>query len=213
MVYWILGVVIVQGYLLGSINTALLVGWFYGVDVRQHGSKNAGMTNTLRTIGKLPAIIVTIGDMFKAVIASFIGMQLLGDAFGFEKVGLILGGFGALLGHIWPVYFSFRGGKGVLTAFALILMMNWQIGLLLFALFAIVVAFSKMVSVGSLAAAISFPVFSWFFRREMGLDAFFLSASAMMCILLVVMHRANIRRLLQGNENRLGQSKKKIQPS
>ncbi|MDP4182682.1 MAG: glycerol-3-phosphate acyltransferase, partial [Bacillota bacterium] len=98
----------VIGYLLGSLNSSLIIGKIYGVDVRKHGSGNAGATNTLRTLGKKAALFVTLGDVFKGIIACLLGYFLLGND------GLMSAGIGAIIGHNWPLYFKFKGGKGVL---------------------------------------------------------------------------------------------------
>jgi acyl phosphate:glycerol-3-phosphate acyltransferase len=193
-----------QGYLLGSLNAAILVGKIYGVDVRSHGSGNAGMTNTLRTLGKLPAVMVTIGDMLKAVLACVIGSLILQDLWGFSEVGLMAGGFGAILGHNWPVYFGFRGGKGVLTTFALILMMDYQLALILLGIFLLLVSIFKYVSLGSVVASLGFPVLGYFLRGYLEIDALFILFAAFVSGIVIIKHRANIKRLFQGTENKLG---------
>jgi glycerol-3-phosphate acyltransferase PlsY len=95
------------GYLLGSANSSLIVGKFYGIDVRKYGSGNAGLTNALRTLGKTAALFVTAGDVLKGVIACLVGLMLVGDLPGIGRLGLMVGGVAAILGHNWPVYFSF----------------------------------------------------------------------------------------------------------
>lgn len=207
-------IALILGYLLGSVNSSLLVGKAYGVDVREHGSGNAGMTNTLRTLGKLPAIIVTIGDVLKAVIACAVGYYLMeyfvGDFYGFSNVGLMAGGFGAILGHNWPVFFSFRGGKGVLTTFAFILMMDYRLGLILFLIFLILVVMFRYVSLGSISAAFAFPILAFAMRGYLGIDYMFILFASFVALLIVVRHLANIKRLLSGNENKLGKKAKNI---
>lgn len=199
-------IALLQGYLLGSLNASLLIGKIYGVDVRKMGSGNAGMTNTLRSVGKFAAILVTIGDMLKAVVACMIGGFILKDAWGFSEVGLMFGGFGAILGHNWPVFFGFRGGKGVLTTFAFILMMNLWLGLILFGIFLFLVVIFRYVSLGSLVACLAFPLLSYLFKESFHLDFLFILFATLVSILVVMKHRSNIKRLLQGNENRIGKT-------
>ena len=129
------------GYLLGSLNTSLIVGRFYKVDVRKHGSGNAGMTNTLRTLGKKAALFVILGDIAKGVLAWLAGYFIYGG-----QLGGMLGGTACITGHIWPVFFGFRGGKGVLTAFAVLLMLDWQIALGLLLVFIVILLATRYVS-------------------------------------------------------------------
>lgn len=183
----------ILGYLLGSVNSSLIVGKFYGVDVRKHGSGNAGMTNTLRTLGKLPAILVIIGDVLKAIIACLIGGYFQGEQ------GLMVAGVSAILGHNWPVFFNFRGGKGVLTTLGVILMMSWEIGLILLLIFIIIVAISKYISLGSTLAAILFPVVAILLNKDMD----FIIFGTILAALLIIKHKGNLSRLLKGNENKV----------
>ena len=132
------------GYLLGSLNTSLIVGRFYKVDVRKHGSGNAGMTNTLRTLGKKAALFVILGDIAKGVLACA-GYFIYGG-----QLGGMLGGTACITGHILPVFFGFRGGKRVPTAFAVLLMLDWQIALGLLLVFIVILLATRYVSLGSI---------------------------------------------------------------
>jgi glycerol-3-phosphate acyltransferase PlsY len=185
------------GYLLGSANSSLIIGRFYGVDIRKHGSGNAGATNTLRTLGKFPALLVLSGDAFKGVAACLAGFLIEGDT------GLMAGGLASVLGHNWPLYFGFKGGKGVLTSAAVLLMMDWRIGLFLLGVFAVVVGITRYVSLGSIITAAAFPVLSLVLNKstEFVLFAFFLA------ILVIIRHRANIKRLIEGTESKLRNKK------
>ncbi|MCX7842701.1 MAG: glycerol-3-phosphate 1-O-acyltransferase PlsY [Clostridia bacterium] len=187
------------GYLLGSANASLIVGKFYGVDVRKHGSGNAGATNTLRTLGKKAAILVGLGDVLKGVAACILGLIIAGDA------GLMAGGAGAVLGHNWPVFFGFKGGKGIFTTFAVILMMDWRIGLILLGLFIIIVAITRYISLGSVICAVLFPVVGVL----LGKNAEFIIFAALLGLLAVERHKTNISRLLNGTESKFSLSKKK----
>jgi len=185
------------GYLLGSANSSLIVGKFYGIDVRKHGSGNAGATNTLRTLGKTAALLTTIGDMLKGVIACIIGRFLAGD------VGVMLGGVAAILGHNWPIYFNFRGGKGILTTLAVVLMMDWKIALILLGIFLVVVAITKYVSLGSIIGSALFPVFGIIFGR----GTVFILFALLVGVLAIYRHRSNIGRIINGTESKFGAKK------
>lgn len=189
----------VVGYLLGSVNTSLVVGKFYGIDVRKHGSGNAGTTNTLRVLGKTAAIMVLAGDILKAIIACIAGRIITGG-----DAGVMAAGMGAILGHNWPVYFGFKGGKGVLTSAAVVFMMDWKAGLIVLGVFAVLVAVTRYVSLGSIIAAFLFPVVSLFLGR----DLLFIVFAAAIALLIIARHRANIIRLVKGTESKLGEKSK-----
>ncbi|NLI57621.1 MAG: glycerol-3-phosphate 1-O-acyltransferase PlsY [Clostridium sp.] len=192
------------GYFLGSINTSLIVGKFYKVDVRQHGSGNAGMTNTLRTLGKFPAILVIVGDILKGILACIIGNIILADAAGIHNnFGAMVGGLGAILGHNWPVYFDFKGGKGVLTTFAVIMTIKPLIGLILLGVFILIVFITRYVSLGSIIAAVLFPVASFLMEKEI----IFIIFAGAIGLLVIVRHKSNIERLINGKESKLGTKK------
>jgi len=188
------------GYLLGSLNSSLIVGRFYRVDVRQHGSGNAGTTNTLRTLGKKAALFVLLGDILKGVLSYIGGYLICGDHF-----GGMLGGTAAVIGHVWPVFFGFRGGKGVLTSFAVLLMIDWPVALGLLGVFIIVVAVSRYVSLGSIVAAALFPVAAVLLKRGTEIVIF----SAIIAVLLIAKHHTNIKRLISGTESKFSFKKKK----
>ncbi|MFZ5986304.1 MAG: glycerol-3-phosphate 1-O-acyltransferase PlsY [Bacillota bacterium] len=200
------------GYLLGSANTSLIVGRFYGVDVRKHGSGNAGMTNTLRTMGKLPALLVIIGDILKGVLSCVIGYYILKDAGSIvsfsgvgdiDNMGLLAGGIGAIVGHNWPLYFGFKGGKGILTTFAVVMMSDPLIGLILLGIFIIIVAITRYVSLGSIIAAALFPVAAGVLSGDM----IFVGFAGVIGLLAILRHHSNIGRLLKGTESKLGVKK------
>ncbi len=203
--------VIIIGYLLGSLNTAIIVGRFYGTDIRKHGSGNAGMTNTLRTLGKTAAIFVIIGDILKGVLSFIIGQILIsttpeGSMLNLANIGGMAAGISAIAGHNWPVYFGFKGGKGILTSFAVVMMMDWRLGLILLGIFAVIVAITRYVSLGSIIASAAFPVAALI----KGNGPIFILFSAILAVLAVLRHSANINRLLKGTESKLGQKKKKL---
>jgi len=204
---------LLAGYLLGSANTSLIVGKFYGVDVRKHGSGNAGTTNTLRTLGKLPALLVIIGDLLKGILACVAGYYIFKAGLNAAEpdwlkehmaIGVLTGGTGSVLGHNWPLYFGFKGGKGVLTTFAVILIAAPIQGLILLGIFLVVVALTRYVSLGSIIAAAVFP----FLIAFMGKGLEYIVFAVFVAVLVILRHSSNIKRLLNGTENKLGDKKR-----
>ena len=218
----ILLICMVLGYLLGSLNTSILVGRAYGVNIKKEGSKNAGMSNTMRVLGKKAGIFVILGDVTKGVLACLIGyfvcvwMQDMTVSWRTETIhdglwviptaepiyGMFVGGLGAVLGHNWPVYFRFQGGKGVLTSFAVLLVMDWRPALIALGVFALILLIMRYVSVASMLAAVAFFVLYMVANRQ-ALDWFLVTIVGAMCLLVIVMHHSNIKRLLKGEEHRL----------
>lgn len=199
----------VAGYLLGSLNTSVIVGRFYGKDITAYGSKSAGLTNTLRVLGKTAAVFVLIGDIAKGIVACLIGLWLgvyLASGEARECVSLLAAGAGAVIGHNWPIYFGFKGGKGALTAAAVMFMVNWMMALISLGVFVTVIAFSRYVSLGTICASIFFVALS--FVPALGTTLYFSAFAAMMAVIIIVKHRANIQRLLSGTENKLSFSRR-----
>ena len=195
----------VIAYLLGSINSAiLLVRLKYHDDIRAHGSGNAGMTNVLRTYGK-GAGIATLGfDMLKAVLSVCIAMLLAGQNGGYAAMVF------CMLGHMFPIYFHFKGGKGVATAAGAILATAPLVVLALAVVFFALAFSTRIVSLSSVTVAALYPVFTFFYSGWMGYDvAFTTFCAAVMGGLVIWMHRANIKRLLNGTEYKFGQDKNK----
>lgn len=193
----------VIGYLLGSLNGSLIVGKFYGVDVRHHGSKNAGMTNTMRTLGKKAALLVLIGDLIKGILAFLAGYFISGGK-PEGQFGGMLAGTAAILGHIFPAFFGFRGGKGVLTTLAVVLMIDWPIALGLTGVFIIILLLAGYVSLGSVTAVLLFPIATAVFGRSTETTVF----AVIIAILIVIRHRSNIQRLMNGTESKFSLKKK-----
>jgi glycerol-3-phosphate acyltransferase PlsY len=193
-----------SGYLLGSINTAVIVGKLYGKDIGALGSRSAGLTNALRVLGKTAAAFVLAGDVLKGIVACLIGLYLgvyvsSGDAK--DCVSLLAAGAGAVIGHNWPLYFGFKGGKGMLTAAAVMFMVNWVMTLISLAVFVTVIALTRYVSLGTICAAIFFVAIS--FVPSFGTTFYFQIFAGLMAAMIIFKHRANIQRLLSGTENRL----------
>lgn len=192
------------GYLLGSLNTSVIVGKIYGKDIRSHGSKSAGLTNTLRVLGKSAAVFVLVGDVSKGIVACLIGLWLgvyvhSGEVV--DCVSLLAAGAGAVIGHNWPVYFGFKGGKGALTAAAVMFMVDWMAALLSLGVFALIVALTRYVSLGTISAAVFFVVVS--FVPVFGNTFYFNIFSVLIAAIIILKHRENIRRLISGTENKL----------
>ena len=193
-----------SGYLLGSLNTAVIVGKMYGRDIRDHGSKSAGLTNTLRVLGKTAAVLVLAGDILKGVIACLIGLSLgvyvhSGEAA--DCASLLAAGAGAVMGHNWPVYFGFKGGKGALTAVTVLFMLDWVMAFICLGLFAAIVASTRYVSLGTICATMLFAVISIIPVFEK--TVYFTLFSFLMVFLIIFKHKENVRRLLSGTENKL----------
>lgn len=199
------------GYLLGSINSAIIITRLWSSqDIRALGSGNAGMTNVLRTQGKIPAVLTIVGDLSKGIIAVLLA-RLVFSWFSITYMdGAYIAGMFALLGHLFPVYFGFKGGKGVLVSAAVILVINPWVLLILFAVFVLVVAISRFVSLGSIACAVLYPLVTLAVLLFQGRPALGGTIFALlMSIIVFYMHRGNIRRLLDGTESRLGSKKSK----
>ena len=190
-----------EAYLLGSVDTGILVSkYLYHDDVRTHGSGAAGMTNMLRTFGKKAAALTAVGDVLKGVVAVCLGRWLFGhlpaDAAVSPYLGVYLAAILAVVGHSKPIYFGFKGGKGVSAGAAIALCIDWRAGLLTIAVFAIAALCSKKVSFGSICAALSLPI--WALVLELSQPRCALAIVGM--CLVVIRHRENIKRLINGTE-------------
>ena len=201
----------ILAYAIGSIMFSVIVSRkLAGFDVREKGSKNAGSTNMLRTVGKKGAIITLICDILKGVIAILIAMLIAKIANITEPSKILLmkyiAGFAVILGHTYPIFFEFRGGKGVATSLGVLLMLNWKLGLIALIFALLLMAFTKMVSVGSISAAILYPILVLFIedRKNFGV----ILISWLIAILVIFNHRTNIKRLKEGKENKISFSKR-----
>ncbi|WP_210461933.1 glycerol-3-phosphate 1-O-acyltransferase PlsY [Rufibacter roseolus] len=201
----IIGGIILLAYLIGSIPTAVWVGKkFYGIDVRQHGSGNAGATNTFRVLGKKPGSIVMAVDIFKGWAATSLA-NLLVNWEAIEPQQLIMFklilGVVAVVGHIFPVYVGFKGGKGVATVMGMVLAVHLPVALICLGIFVVVLLLTKYVSLSSMLAAISFPLLLMLpmFRPDNLLLPIF---GIFIAVMVVLTHKKNINRLLQGVESK-----------
>ncbi len=183
----------VAGYLLGSINSAILVSRLTaGYDIRTKGSGNAGLTNAYRCMGPWRTLLVLLGDVAKAAIALSIGNYLMGD------MGELIAGAFVIVGHVFPLYFGFKGGKGVLVGATMIAMFDWRIFLVLLVIFLVLVGATRWVSLGSVVCAAVFPFLTLAFYRDVPMAVL----TAVMAAAVIYMHRGNIARIVRGEENR-----------
>lgn len=196
------------GYLIGSLSFAVIVSKLMGLnDPRSYGSKNPGATNVLRSGNKAAAVVTLVLDALKGFVPVLL-VKLFGKEFGLGDGTVALVGLAAFLGHLWPVFFKFAGGKGVATAAGVLFGIHWALGLATLATWAIIAYFFRYSSLAALAAAAFAPVYylfgdrvAWYAEKPILLAIFFMS------VLLVVRHRDNINRLLQGKEGKLGAKK------
>ena len=187
--YWIL--VPVAGYLLGSLSFSIIISClFLGRDIRKHGSGNAGATNMTRVFGWVAGVATLAFDVLKALAAMLIGRRLLGDA------GVCLGGMAAMLGHCFPLFHHFKGGKGIATGAAIGFMIDWRVGVSIVVAFLIGALISKKVSIGSIAAAVTIIPATWIFAPRPSMIALSVFAS----VLAITRHHENIKRLRAGTE-------------
>lgn len=187
-------------YLLGCFNGSVMTSHFIiRDDVRQHGSGNAGLTNFYRTYGARYALCVIICDMGKTVLACLIGGYLMHWVVGDWTLGLLIAGIGCELGHMFPVFFGLRGGKGILSGGVLALLLDWRVALIAWGLFAVLWLTTRYVSLGSIAATASMPVSVFLL---MGHNWLYTVLSAAIAALVIWCHRGNIQRLLTGTEKK-----------
>lgn len=210
VVMYSLGAALVS-YLLGSISFAVIFSKIFAKkDVRESGSGNAGMTNVLRTIGKLPAVLTLVCDLLKAVAAIFLSRWIF-SSLPFQEmtnVGAYIGGIAVVIGHIYPIFFNFKGGKGVLTCAGVFLVLDWKLCLVSIAIFLIITLTTGYVSLGSIlsmaAAPVSTLIVGLTLRADILLTRTVIWQTIFLCIIAgisIFMHRSNIKRLLNGTEN------------
>ena len=194
-------------YLIGSVNFSVILSKkMAGFDVREKGSGNAGTTNMLRSVGKKAAALTLLCDVLKGVVAILIAM-LIGWAFKIENQSLLvqIAGIAVVLGHTFPIFFGFKGGKGVATSLGILIMSNWQIGLICLVFGVLLIALTRMVSLGSCAAAVLFPVLTLFITDNyiVSQGSGYLIYSIILAVIVLFNHRSNIKRIMSGTENRI----------
>ena len=192
----------VIGYLIGSVNSSIVVGKILRQkDIRTQGSGNAGATNVLRFMGRRAAASVLILDMLKGVIAVIITWLLQNHfevSMPFEPA--IITGVATVVGHIFPIFFKFKGGKGVATSLALAFMLDWRVGLALLPVALPIVIFMRLVSLAALSGAFVYPIITFVFNQG---EPEIIAYSVFICIVLFWTHRTNLKRLFGGNENKV----------
>lgn len=200
VVAWAL--VSIVAYLLGSLNSAIIVSKSkYKQDIRSFGSGNAGLTNMLRVYGKDGALLTLAGDIAKQLVSVLVGAILLG------RYGAYLAGLFCMIGHIFPIYYRFKGGKGVLTAATMILLIDPLVFIVLFIIFALVLAITRYVSLSSIIAAITYPA-ALSIANGNNVHIFELVFALFVAAVVIIMHRTNLQRLFRNEENKFSFKKK-----
>lgn len=204
-----IGLALLLSYLLGSLPTGYLLGrWLRGIDIRDHGSGSTGATNVLRVIGKGPGLITFSVDVGKGVAAVLLVAWGFSQPWGgnipplWQSWVLLAAALMAILGHSKPLWLKFRGGKSVATGLGVLLALHWPTALATFGVFLMVLALTRIVSLGSILAAISLPLWFWLFAQAWPYIGFGLITA----VIIVWRHQSNIQRLLAGTEPRLGQT-------
>lgn len=222
---WVIMLIIalVSSYLIGSINFALIVSKiFVKKDVRKMGSGNAGMTNVIRTVGIVPGIITFVGDFGKGLAAPLIAKFLLFPYiaenapdfianFLTPEYGMYFCGLLCIIGHAYPIFFGFRGGKGVSTSIAVLFCINWIVAAFVLTTFLVLFLITKIISIGSVLGAVEFPIFNFLINYNKGLDTielvYIVVLSVLIASLVFLKHKDNIIRLNKGEEKQLSSHK------
>ena len=194
-------------YLLGSISFSVIISKkMAGFDVREKGSGNAGATNMLRSVGKGAAALTLLADALKGVVAILFAIIVGAIVKDTDKALLVqIAGIAVVLGHTFPIFFGFKGGKGIATSLGVLLMTNWKIALICLVFALVLMALTKMVSMGSVGAAILFPVLVLFINTNYTVSegSSYFVYSVILAVLVAFNHRSNIKRILNGTENKL----------
>lgn len=203
--FWVYTVIIaVVSYLLSGINGATIASMtFFKKDIREYGSKNAGLTNFYRVFGTKGVLLVLAIDILKAALSVLLGWWLLGLE-GYSMLGKLFAGFFAILGHVFPIYYRFKGGKGVLCGGILVLLVDWRIGLISWGVFLLLLLLTRYVSLSSICSTAAFPISMACFGREW----YEVLVAACCAVLIIARHSENILRLIKGQESKLSFKKK-----
>lgn len=205
VIYIIIGVI---AYCLGSISfSVIFTKKLAGFDVREKGSKNAGSTNVLRTAGKKLAALTLLCDILKGVVAvliAYIAGRIFSLPNGEAAILVQIAAVASVIGHMFPVFFQFKGGKGVATSLGILLIVNWKIGLICLIFALLLMLITRMVSVGSIAAAVLFPILTIFMDSGYIVpNANYFIFAVIIAFFVVYTHRGNIKRIVSGTENKL----------
>jgi glycerol-3-phosphate acyltransferase PlsY len=199
--------VAIIAYAIGSISFSVIISKkTAGFDVREKGSGNAGSTNVLRSVGKKAAVLTLICDILKGVVAVGIAVIVGLIANDLDKALLVqIAGIMVVVGHTFPIFFEFKGGKGVATSLGILLLINWQIGLICLVFALVLMALTRMVSLGSVGAAVLYPVLTLFIHNHylVASGSGYFIFSVILAIIIIFNHRTNIQRMLNGNENKI----------
>lgn len=204
-------IIAIIAYLIGSVNFSIIISKkVAGFDVREKGSGNAGTTNILRSVGKKAAAITLLCDVLKGVVSIGIAIIIGNIIKNIDKELLIqIAGIAVIIGHTFPIFFGFKGGKGIATAIGILFMSNWQIALICLVFGIVLIVLTRMVSLGSCGAAILFPVLTLFINEHYTVlsdgkngNVYFIY-SVILSVIILYNHRSNIKRILDGNENKL----------
>ena len=202
---------IILGYLIGSIPVGFILGKLArGIDIREHGSGNIGMTNVMRLLGVKAGVFVFFADMAKGAAAVALAWPILAYSPDMVVWGQVAGGTAAIVGHSWPIYIGFRGGRGIATGFGAVLVLSWPVGLIAFVVFLLVVGLSRYVSLGSILGALTMLLAMIpFVVLDVGSFGHFAYIVFGLVVVPIVIfrHRDNIRRLLSGTESKIGSSR------
>ena len=209
-------IVAIISYLLGSCNFGVIISkTLKKEDIRESGSGNAGTTNMMRTYGKTLGILTIIGDIAKVFLAIWLAFKIMSveeTKMIFDRISdnpqYVLKSFAGLFavaGHIFPCFFKFKGGKGVATSGGMVIMIDWRIALILFAIFVLTILISRYVSLGSIIMSVLYPVFMGVFYKDLGL----VIISLVFTVIVVTAHRENIKKLINHTENKIGSKKQK----
>lgn len=210
---WALIICALEGYLIGSINSSIVLSKLKQNDIRKHGSGNAGATNTLRVMGKGAAVLVILGDALKAVISILLAW-LIAYQFGLDTTATqyckYIAALFTILGHNFPVFFGLKGGKGILTSTMVIFMFDWRIGLMVLFVGVMLIVLTRYVSVGSMAGCVLYPMFVFaFYNGELlPYQWAHLTLAIVLGLLGIWRHKSNIKKLLAGQESRIGEKAK-----
>lgn len=209
-------IVAIISYLLGSCNFGIIISKsLKKEDIRESGSGNAGTTNMMRTYGKILGILTIIGDIVKVFVAIWLAFKIMSveeTKMIFDRISdnpqYVLKSFAGLFavaGHIFPCFFKFKGGKGVATSGGMVIMIDWRIALILFAIFVLIILITRYVSLGSIIMAVLYPVFMGLFHKDAGL----VIISLVFTLIVLTAHRENIKKLINHTENKIGSKNKK----
>lgn len=202
-------IIAVIAYLIGSVNFSVLISKkMAGFDVREKGSGNGGTTNMLRSVGKKAAALTLVADILKGVIAVFVAWIVGKIAKNNQAIFVQIAALAVVVGHTFPIFFGFRGGKGIATSLGILLLLNWEIGLICLIFAVSLMALTRMVSLGSISAAVLFPILTMFVDEHYLVPGNYFIFGIIMAAFVIFNHRSNVKRIINGTENKLSFKKK-----